>query len=139
MPYLVADDLLKLIGAPVTWGNGNTPPEADVTAMIVRKSDIIDGKCRDRYDVPFVHPPELIVDTCLQLVLEELLPIIFFNNPSQIQRAQGLGATARRTLADIQGNKLSLFADDGASQGMGGQVLYTPPTEDRLFTRDQDY
>jgi hypothetical protein len=139
MPYCTVAQLLKLIGAPVTWGTGNTPTEADVEAMILRKSEAIDSKCRDRYEVPFTDPPEVVVDTCIQLVLADLLPIIFFSNPFQIERAGKLGIAARDTLTGIQKGTTSLFAEDEASQGMGGQVDYTAPTTDRLFTIDQDY
>jgi phage gp36-like protein len=137
--YCTPDDLLELIGAPVRWGTAPAPAETTVDDLIERKSDIIDGKCRDRYTVPFAAPPKLIIDTCVQLVLADLLPIIYFNSDAQLARAKLLSAAAAATLADIQAGRLSLEDDDQASQGMGGQVTYTVPTDERIFTRDQDY
>jgi len=137
--YADPASLQNLLGGPVAWGEGLAPDEAEVRARIQDNGELIDGFCRDRYTVPFDPVPRLIRAICVDLCLADLLPIIFHRNDEQLTRGRELRVFALARLDRIQSGRLSVQAGDDAAEGMGGQVTWTPPTDDRLFTRDQDF
>ena len=139
MAYCTTDQLQELVGAPIEWGEGLAPAEADVTDMIGRNGDTIDGFCRARYTVPWVVVPAAIESICLDLCLAEILPIVFFKNAEQLTRAERLRAWAMQRLDRIQQGRMSIEEDDQASQGMGGQVTASTVDTDAIFTIGQQW
>lgn len=137
--YCTTEQIGSLI-KPAQIGVGNTPDENALEDMITRKSETIDGYCRDRYTVPFNPVPVPISDICVALVMAEVLAIIYKESKSPVvEDARAAARDATRRLEAIQATKFSLETDDNAAQGMGGQIYTTPPATDRIFDIDQDY
>lgn len=136
MPYCTAAQVEGLM-KPAALGEGLMPTQAEVEDLIDRKGELIDGYCRDRYDVPFTSVPTIVEDICLALCVAELVPIVFQKNEGRLQAAAEKGRWAQAQLDRIQRNSLSLQADDEADAGMGGQALASAPETDPKFTIDQ--
>jgi phage gp36-like protein len=134
--YCTAEQIVLLM-EPAKLGEGLMPDEDTVEDMIRRKSELIDGYCRDRYAVPFASVPVIVEEICLALCLADLVPMVFQRNEQRVAEAQSKARWAQMQLDRIQQNRLSLADGDGAQQGMGGQVLASPPATDPLFSLDQ--
>jgi phage gp36-like protein len=136
MMYCTADQVEALM-QPARLGDGLMPTRQEVEDMIGRKSELIDGYCRDRYDVPFATVPIIVEDICLALCLADLVPLVFNKNELRIKDAAAKAAWAQRQLDRIQQHALSLQDEDEASQGMGAQVLASEPETDPKHTIEQ--
>lgn len=134
--YCTAEQIVLLM-EPAKLGEGLMPDEDTVEDMIRRKSEIIDGYCRDRYDVPFASVPVIVEEICIALCLADLVPMVFQRNDQRVADAASKAKWAQMQLDRLQQNRLSLADGDGAQQGMGGQVLSSPPATDPLFSLDQ--
>ena len=136
MAYITIATLLSQ-AKPAVAGQGLCPAEAELLALIVRKGEVIDGYCRDRYEVPFVVVPTIVAEVCLALSLADVLPAVFHNNDAQVARAGRFAKWAQDQLDRIQQHKLSLVAEDEAAAGMGGKALGTAAETDAIFTIEE--
>ena len=134
--YCTAEQI-ELLMEPAKLGEGLMPDEETVEDMIRRNAEIIDGYCRDRYEVPFAAVPVIVEEICIALCLADLVPMVFQRNEQRVTDAANKAKWAQMQLDRIQQNRLSLAPGDGAQQGMGGQVLSSGPETDPLFSLDQ--